>query len=268
MSTPEPISHKDSAVGRPPTAPHGVPLSTRIRAGRPQRAKARRRTSWAASAPTRAQVPRGENRGPEDRAAALVGHPQPTGLPAHQGQVLAGVHLPDVVRVLGAPVDPAGGPPGRRGAQPGLSQPALQSAGGGDRMPQAAQVDADELRSPLGVVTAQVQGSLEDGLPLGRARARPGPVGGDQRGIVAGAEPRDQGSHGALGEAESLSDLSGRLPVSPSCTEDEADGDGDRARHRSAPVRMSIGVDEHQHKASFTARQNPMSRFHAKLHVV
>jgi len=134
-------------------------------------------------------------------------------------------------------------------------------------MPHPPQVEADELGAPLGVVAAQVQGGLEDGLPLGRAWARPGPVGGDQRGLAAGAEPGDQAAHGAFGEAEFRSDPGGGLSVPPSRPEDEADGDGDRTRHGSAPVRVSIGIVGHQHTVPFTVRQNLMSQFPAKLHV-
>ena len=44
------------------------------RAGSPQRAKARRSCSRTAAAGTRPQVPRGEDPGPEDRAAVLIDH--------------------------------------------------------------------------------------------------------------------------------------------------------------------------------------------------
>ncbi|MDB5312697.1 MAG: hypothetical protein JWO38_6899 [Gemmataceae bacterium] len=59
IPTPSPIRHRARAVDRPPVAPHGVPLSTLIRAGVPHRAKARRRASWTPGV-TRAQVPRGK----------------------------------------------------------------------------------------------------------------------------------------------------------------------------------------------------------------
>ena len=84
-STPSPKSHSASSVGRSPAEPQGVPLSTRIRAGIPQRANASRSCPWVSAAGTVFQRPRGENRGPQDRPGELVDDPQPAG-PGGAGQ--------------------------------------------------------------------------------------------------------------------------------------------------------------------------------------
>ena len=98
MVIPSPISQSDNAVGKSPEEPQGVPLSTRTRPGSPQEVKAPRSWSWTCEAGTEPQAPRGENRGPEDRTAALVGQPEP----AHFLMVLDSdmffrIHLPGLV---------------------------------------------------------------------------------------------------------------------------------------------------------------------------
>src|SRR5262245_42873938 len=103
-STPRPAAHNARAVGSPPVAPHGVPLSTRRRWGRPQRAKARRRLACTAAAATVAQAPGGYDRRPEDGAGVLVDQPQPAALAVEQADVLLGVHLPDLVGLAGPAV--------------------------------------------------------------------------------------------------------------------------------------------------------------------
>jgi DNA-binding NtrC family response regulator len=66
--TPKSTRHKVSAVGRPPVDPLGVPLSTRSRAGNPQRANARRKVSCVATAALAATRPR-------NPTAPLAAHP-------------------------------------------------------------------------------------------------------------------------------------------------------------------------------------------------
>src|SRR5262249_43711561 len=77
IATPKPINHRANSVGKSPSAPQGQPLSTRKRPGNPQRPKANRSCSYTAWAGTRAQVPRGENRGPQGRPAAFVDQAEP-----------------------------------------------------------------------------------------------------------------------------------------------------------------------------------------------
>jgi hypothetical protein len=213
----------------------------------PRRAKARRSASWTSAAPTRAQVPRGESHGREDRATALIGHPQPTGLTLHQGQMLAGVHLPDVVRRLGADVNAPRGATGRGRTQASPVGPALQGAGGGDLVPHAAELDAEEFGPPSGVLAAEVQGRVVDGLPLRRPCRRLGAVGGGDRGLIARTEAGDEGPDGTHGEAELDGDAGRGLPIAPSVAKREADGEGDRARHGSAPAGVVIESHQHHH---------------------
>jgi hypothetical protein len=130
-----------------------------------------------------------------------------------------------------------------------------------------AEVDAEELGSPLGVVVAQVQSGIVDGLLTGRLRTRAGVVAGSERGLAARAEALDQGSGGARVEVEVAGNLRDGLTVLPPPEESQADGDGDGTRHGSTPVRWWIGIDEHQHKKSRTPRQNLMSQLPAKLPV-
>jgi hypothetical protein len=69
---PRPISHNANSVGKSPFEPHGTPLSTRSDPGKPQREKARRNRSRTSEGGTWFHLPRGENRGLERRAAALI----------------------------------------------------------------------------------------------------------------------------------------------------------------------------------------------------
>ena len=151
----QPNQPEHRAVGNPPVAPHGVPLSTGIRLGRPQRANALRRASWTGLAPTSAQKPRGENHGFQHRAATLINQPQPRGLTVLQGKVFAGVDLPDVVRCCGAARISAGWTTGGCRGQARLAEPALDGPGRGDAVPHAAQIDAKVFSTPFGMSAAR-----------------------------------------------------------------------------------------------------------------
>src|SRR5262249_49896022 len=120
--TSAPSSHNSRSVGRSPRVPHGAPLSTRNRSGRPQRPKASRSCARVAGGGTWPKGPGGETRGPQSRAATLVNDPQPgdesTGAQLHQ---LGRVHLPDLVGPL-RPARVGGGPaPRRRRGQAGAA---------------------------------------------------------------------------------------------------------------------------------------------------
>jgi hypothetical protein len=242
-------------------------LSTRIRAGSPQPAKACRRAFWTSSAPTRAQPPRGENHGHQDRPAAFVGQPQPAGLSLNQGEVLAGVHLPDLMRLGGAGIIAACGPSGRGLAQAGPGQPALPGAGRGDGMPHPAELDAEQFGPPSGVLPTKVDRRVMDGLRPGRERRRSGPIGGAKRGLIARAGSGDEGPHGAYRDLELVGDPKGGLTLLRSLADDQANGDGDRGWHGAAPARTSSKSNEHHRNTSSHPRQNLMSHFPADLHV-
>jgi hypothetical protein len=97
--------------------------------------------------------PRGENRGLQDRAGGLVGYPQPRDLLlGGQGQLLDGVHLPDLVGLPAAAV--GGGRPPRRGRLHLVTaEPALQGARArqGLTAEELAQLYGKAPASPTGV---------------------------------------------------------------------------------------------------------------------
>jgi hypothetical protein len=116
------------------------------------------------------QFSRGENRGLQDRAAAFIGNAQPANpLTVLQAHLLGSIHLPDFVRVLRAlrilrgRTSPAWGRP-----QPGLLEPALQRAFGGQFLAavRTTQKDQNQAGAPGRVFTAQFQRFVVKARPL------------------------------------------------------------------------------------------------------
>jgi hypothetical protein len=125
-------------------------------------------------AATWSQCPWGENRRPQDGAAALIDDPQPADrLPRLEADALSGVDLPDVMG-LGSAGGAAGGTAagGGRG-QVGGVDPALHGAlardGGGGVF--AAQQQAEQAGAPGGMLAAQLPRSFAHGG--GRRGQRP-----------------------------------------------------------------------------------------------
>jgi hypothetical protein len=265
---PRPISHNARSGGRSPADPHGPPLSTRMVPGRPQRVKTRRSSARTAAGGTRSQHPRGKNAGPQDGPAALVDDPEPTHpLAAPQADLLLGVHLPDVMRPRGS-----GRRRGRRGpaalrggAEPGLSEPALQGALGGrppaGRQPQE---EADQAGSPGRVPPAQADGEVAHPIGGAGSRARATAVGRDQGGLAQAAEAGDQVLGGANGQAEGAGDGRRAFPAVVPAGDGPADGKGDGCRHgrssRRGPTRTRASIPP-------STAQNYMSHFRAKPYV-
>src|SRR5262249_60958493 len=95
---PRPISHSARSGGRSPPDPQGPPLSTRMVAGRPQWAKARRSSARTPAGGTFSHLPWGKTRRPQHGAAALGHDPQPTdALPGPEPAEIIGIDSPDAV---------------------------------------------------------------------------------------------------------------------------------------------------------------------------
>jgi hypothetical protein len=155
---PKPISHKAKSGGKSPAEPHGPPLSTRMVAGRPQRAKARRNSACTAVTGTCNQRPEGKNGRPQNGATALIDDPQPThALAGAQANEFFGIDLPDCVGPT-RPCRIAGRAAALRGGtQTRLVEPALQRPLGGQRCREGlpGQVNANETGAPGRVLLAE-----------------------------------------------------------------------------------------------------------------
>jgi hypothetical protein len=122
-----------------------------------------------------------------------------------------------------------GGPPSRRsGGKPGLKEPALERAFGGQRVirKSAAQHHADQARSPCGMLAAKPYGGLHDRHRRLRCRGPATVIGGDQGGLAFLTEPANQAADGARGEAEGLSDGGAILAVLRAAPDGLAHGTG------------------------------------------
>jgi hypothetical protein len=164
---------------------------------------------------TRFQSPRGENRGPQRRAAALVDQAEPGDSLTHLDlDEFLGVHLPGQVR-RGGPRGVGPGPlPRRGGHEAGAAEAALERSGrrdpGGRRVFQ--ELGADQLGAPGGVLAAEPDGGLR-GVRDGSV-ARRAIVGSDA--VAASiAEPPEQSPDGDGGEVELSGDLRGVAALLP-----------------------------------------------------
>jgi hypothetical protein len=148
----------------------------------------------------------------------FIGQTQPTHpLAVAQAHLLGGVHLPNVMGVLGAVgVGPGATSLGSWG-QAVLRQPALYGAGRrqGLWVELVSQKDADERGAPGGVVASQLQGGL-----LQRRRRDVGErgavaVGGPHGFGASVAEALEQAAHGAGCQAEGGGNGEGILAALP-----------------------------------------------------
>ena len=150
------------------------------------------------------------------------------------------------------PVRPGGGRSCRGGRPAGAGpRPARRSqrwrVAGRGAVPHAAELDAEQLGSPPGVLASEVQGRVVDGLPLRRPCRRPGAVGGGDHGVIARTEAGDEGPDGTHREVELLGDAGRESPIAPSVQSARRMGRGDTARHGSAPAGVVIESHEHHH---------------------
>src|SRR5437588_1865780 len=269
-ATSKPNSHRANSVGKPPVAPHGVPLSTRNCSGRPQRANARRNSAWTAAAPTNDQEPWGENAGPANGPAAFVRHAQPTDAPAiAQAYPLGRVHLPDFVRLGGTAGPTLGGEAAspRCGSQPRLPEPTLQRPRAGQGWSKALrQIHEDEAGSPAQVLPPQAQRRLLHLLALGR-RLPPIPVGRRQGLGATVAETPHQMVNGAQRHLQGLGNGSSGLSALAPPPNRAPDGNRDSTRHGIAPCTEWLDrrrASSCQRKPNQLSWQNLMSQSRAK----
>jgi hypothetical protein len=178
---------------------------------------ARRRTAWVSPAGTLFQIPRGENRGRQDRSGGFVDDPHPTGLPAvGPRHLLGGVDLPGLVG-LGGPAGGLGGAAtGGCGTQVGTDERALQGAfaGEGPAGVPLGQDHPDQPGSPGGMLAPELRGAPDQvrSSLLGLVAAAADVTGGDPR-RAAGAEAADQLPHRLGAQSQVSRDLLG--PVAP-----------------------------------------------------
>jgi hypothetical protein len=178
------------------------------------------------------QLPRGENRGVEHRAAAFVDQTKP----AHMiimfnSYMFFGIHLPGLVGRGGA-LGFDSRPPARwRRGEVGPRQPPAQRPRRGNRSRRVGfeELHSDELCPPGGVLTAEVDGGPHTS---GRCEVVPRPV-------IPRRHPRDAVEPESLEQAidrrardpEPLGELRGVPSLLPEPKHDLTDWDWDRARH-------------------------------------
>src|SRR5262249_20985226 len=173
ISTPKPISHNAKGGGRSLHDPHGLPLSTFILRGIPQRAKQSPRLCCTWPVGTWLKCPRGGSDGHQHRPGGLVGQTQPGDvLPALQGLLLDGVLLPGVVRQAAARRLLRDRSPRRRRWRGQAREQPLDGAFAGRGLigQQTADLDADASGSPARPILAEadaqpVPGQVQALLP-------------------------------------------------------------------------------------------------------
>src|SRR5262245_21105804 len=205
-ATPSPASHNSSAVGSPPLAPQGVPLSVRSRAGRPQRPNATRRNCWVFSGGTCCQERWGENSRLQERTAVLLDRPQPADFRAVvQWDILAGIQLPAVVGGSCPRTVAARRPARGRGLQARGAEVSLQGTRTGERLGGLLpQDDAHVGCAPGRVLPAQVERS-----GTGRGAAATVLVAWSEAIGVAAAQLLPQAPHRTRRQTQLASDLRG-----------------------------------------------------------
>jgi len=122
-----------------------------------------------------------------------------------------------------------------------LLEPALQGPFAGDGLAGVAVVqdDAQKAGAPAGVLPAQVEGGLVQGVPRAFLLAGRRSVGGAQRLGVVGrvwavaAEAAQQVTHGAGGQAQGAGDRRRGLPEPGAPQGGLAQGVGSRCRHNA-----------------------------------
>jgi len=122
------------------------------------------------------QCARGKNRGLEDRAATFIDDAEPTNLVAvTQRNLIGSVHLPNLMRPLRSFALTTGTTTAWRGRQCRTPEPALEGAF--RRQPllgmPPTQEDTDQASAPGGMLTAQMQGLVDQLSELQRERISP-----------------------------------------------------------------------------------------------
>jgi hypothetical protein len=180
----------------------------------------------------------GENDGPQDRPGALIDHAQPRDLLATgQRQLLAGIHLPDLVRLPGPARGRgrrAAGTAGRRSRPP---EPAQHGAFAGQRLQgeESPQLDAQAAGPPAGVLAAEAEGGLAQRGVRGVLALAAGVVSGPQGGLAQAAAAGEQLDDGAGGQGECAGDV-GRGGAALVAAEDGlAEGEGQGTWHGTLP---------------------------------
>jgi hypothetical protein len=183
--------------------------------------------------------PWGENFRPQNGAAALIDDPQPTDpVPRLEAYLLGGIDLPDLMGQAGPAEVGGGAAAGGGGTQARLAEPALEGAlardGGAGVV--AAEQDAEQAGPPPGVVAAQGEGLLPEGLG-GGARGGAGAVRGGHRLRAVVLEAAQEVADGARGQAEGAGDGGRGLALLKALPEGTAERRGHRRRHGKTSTR-------------------------------
>lgn len=191
------------------------------------------------------KVPRGENRAPEDRAAALVGDPQPTYFfIIGELYMLLRVHLPGLVRHgRAAHVDDRMAT-GGGGGQVVLHKPPLQRPHGGDDLHghRLQQLHPDETGTPGRVLAAQLHGGPDRAGWLDRGSGGAA-VGRTDALVTVCTKSRQESSDGRGHEPQRGSDFTGLTTLLPEPKRRETDRDGGGAGHGSGSWRNHHGPE-------------------------
>ena len=155
-------------MGKSPVEPHGEPLSTRMRTGIPQRAKAARSVATVSVEGTFLHRPEGKNAGQEHGAGVFLDDPQPRDLDAAgQADLLGGVPLPDVMGPQGALARRRGQFGSRRSCQIVASEPSAGASGPRGRRRRGAGAGASCGSAGLPSVDAAAGGPVPPPGPPG-----------------------------------------------------------------------------------------------------
>lgn len=136
------------------------------------------------------------------------------------------------MRLFGRLARAGGLPPGRRGGESGLPEPALQGAFTGEVRGRVAclQAHADEAGPPGRVLLVQEDGLVQEVFRGGPGWCR-GVVVGRQGSRPALVEALEEVLHGAGAQAEFAGDGGGVGAVLVACPDELAQGQGDRLGH-------------------------------------
>jgi hypothetical protein len=187
------------------------------------------------------KCPWGENRGPQDRAGSLVGYAEPGDLlPRGQGELLDGVHAPDLVRGATASGLLGRGPPRACRWNPVAAQPALEGARARDLLRgkvgvQGGQLDAEASGAPAWVLLVEAKDGIQQGGASVGLVAAAGGVTGQQGRLSAVAAAPQQDPDGAGGQAQLAGDGGRAEPLRAQAEDGLADPGFMSTRHRISP---------------------------------
>jgi hypothetical protein len=154
-----------------------------------------------------------------------------------QGDLLGGVHLPDLVNGRG-PAEPVPRSPARGGGhQVGLMQPSLQGADGGQRGGGVllAELHPDQSGAPGGMFATQQNGRLDQHGVGARLPWAAVVVSWEQPGVAVLAEALAPVPHGPRRQVEGFGQLGDRLALLPAMEEGSENRDRDRTWHGQTP---------------------------------